>query len=103
MSVIWTKRSLDRVIEIAEYIAEDKPTAAADWADEILSYPDTIAGLPYAGCKIPERNDDNLRQILFGAYRIIYQVEGEDVIILTVRRSSQLLDEADLGSTLSRA
>jgi plasmid stabilization system protein ParE len=36
MQVIWTDPALERVDEIAVYIARDDPDAAARWAEELF-------------------------------------------------------------------
>ena len=33
MKIIWSPPALDRAAEIAEYIAQDKPSAAEKWID----------------------------------------------------------------------
>ena len=36
MKIVWSPLAVDRVFEIAEYIALDKPSAAADWVDTVF-------------------------------------------------------------------
>ncbi|MFM7327760.1 MAG: type II toxin-antitoxin system RelE/ParE family toxin [Bacteroidota bacterium] len=45
-----------------------------------------------SGRIVPERNDQSMRELVMGNYRIIYQVDTEsDVRILTVHHGRRLL------------
>jgi plasmid stabilization system protein ParE len=44
---------------------------------------------------VPELGRQEVREIVHGAFRIIYRIEPERVLILTVRRAAQLLDPAE--------
>ena len=44
----------------------------------------------------PEVGSSRIRELIFGAYRVIYSIKDQ-VDILTVRRSSQLLRMSELG------
>lgn len=45
---------------------------------------------------VPEVGSPRIRELIYGAYRVIYSVKDQ-VDILTVRRSSQLLRMSELG------
>lgn len=48
--------------------------------------------MPGIGRKVPEKNDDNIRELLDGNYRIIYEIKGEERIeILNLHHSSRPL------------
>jgi len=48
------------------------------------------------GRTVPEINDKNIREIIKGSYRIIYQIKkSRHAEILTVFHSSRLLNEKD--------
>lgn len=97
MKIVWSPLALERVEDIAQYIAEDKPAAAAKWVDELFSTVERLADFPESGRIVPEVGAQRIREVIFGAYRVIYSVK-EQVDILTVRRSNQLLRESELGS-----
>ena len=44
----------------------------------------TLEQFPRAGRKVPEFDDDNLRELIAYSYRIIYRVEEADVIVAAV-------------------
>jgi plasmid stabilization system protein ParE len=55
-----------------------------------------LAELPQSGRVVPEVGVRRIRELIFGAYRVIYRVRDR-VEILTVRRGSQLLRPGEIG------
>lgn len=96
MNIKWSPLSIERVTEIARFIAEDNPAAAEKWVDSIFDSVEKLARFPQSGRVVPEFNKEEIREIIFGNYRIIYQVNVSLVEILTVRHGRQLLSETDI-------
>ncbi len=94
MKVIWSPLALEKVGDIADYIALDKESAAKKWINDIFDKAENIGDFPEIGRLVPELNNPNYREIIFGNYRIIYTVKTE-VKILTVRNCRQLLGSGD--------
>lgn len=86
---------MDRVSEIARYIARDNPDAAERWVNELFDAVERLVDFPESGRVVPEVGVRRIREVIFGAYRVIYSVK-EKVEILTVRRGSQLLDVSEV-------
>ena len=95
MKVEWSPLALDRVSEIARYIAKDNPDAAERWVNELFDAVERLVDFPESGRVVPEVGVWRIREVIFGAYRVIYSVK-EKVEILTVRRGSQLLDVSEI-------
>ena len=96
MKIVWYSLALERVESIAKHIAEDKPSAALNWVSGLFSCVDRLAEFPESGRVVPEVRLQRIREVVFGSYRVIYSVTNQ-VDILTVRRSSQLLKTSELG------
>ncbi|UTF58761.1 type II toxin-antitoxin system RelE/ParE family toxin [Gilvimarinus sp. DA14] len=96
MKVVWSPLALERVEDIARYIAEDKPDAAVEWVEGLFNTVERLSDFPQSGRVVPEVGGRRIREVMFGAYRIIYSV-SDQIDILTVRRSSQLLRMSELG------
>jgi plasmid stabilization system protein ParE len=45
---------------------------------------------------VPEIRRPEIREIIHGAFRIIYRIEDDQVLILTVRRGRRLLDPSEI-------
>lgn len=95
MKIVWSPLALERVEDIARYIAEDNPDAAVRWADDLFATVERLADFPESGRMVPEVGSLRIRELKFGTYRVIYSVKDQ-VDVLTVRRSSQLLRMSDI-------
>jgi toxin ParE1/3/4 len=82
--VVWSPRALADVEAIASYIASDSPFYAGSVVRRIVALTRMLEKFPFAGRKIPEVDDDNLREVIAYSYRIIYRVEAAEVIIAAV-------------------
>jgi len=87
----WSPLAIDRVSEIARYIARDNPDAARKWVVSIFQICERLEHSPQSGRIVPEIRQDDFREIIHGNYRIIYRVKRENIFILTVRHGKQIL------------
>ena len=91
MIITWSPLAIDRASEIADYIALDKPLAAEKWINTIFSKVEDLGLSPEIGRVVPEINNRQFRELIYGNYRIIYRVERDQVSILTIRHGKQIL------------
>ncbi len=91
MRIIWFPLAVDRASEIADYIAQDKPSAAEKWIDTVFSKVEQIKSSPEIDRIVPEINDTQFRKLIYGNYRIIYRIETKQISILTIRHGRQIL------------
>ena len=91
MRIIWSPLAVDRASEIADYIAQDKPSAAEKWIDTVFSKVEQLKSSPEIGRIVPEINDSQFRELIYGNYRIIYRIETKQISILTIRHGKQIL------------
>lgn len=96
MRIIWSSLSVDRLSEIAEYIAQDNPRAAERWIDEIFAKVEQLKSFPEIGRIVPEINHQKIRELIYIHYRIIYRIEPERISILTIRHGKQILPTHDI-------
>ena len=90
MKIIWSPLAIDRVAEIAEYIAQDSPNSAKKWVKSTFQVVERLEKFPKSGRIVPEIMQDDFREIIYGNYRIIYRLQTEIVSILTVRHGRQI-------------
>lgn len=57
MRVVWSPLALERVEDIAQYIAEDKPSAAVEWVEGIFDTVERLADFPESERVVPEVGD----------------------------------------------
>ena len=91
MRIIWSPLAVGRASEIADYIAQDKPSAAEKWIDTVFSKVEQLKSSPEIGRIVPEINDSQFRELIYGNYRIIYRIETKQISILTIRHGRQIL------------
>ena len=95
MKIIWSPLAIDRTTEIAEYIAQDNPSAAALWVETLFEKVQLLKSSPQSGRVVPETDREDIRELIYGNYRIIYKVEKTRISVLTVRHGKQILPEED--------
>jgi len=61
MKIIWSPLAVDRASEIADYIAQDKPSAAEKWIDTVFSKVEQLKSSPEIGRIVPETNNSKFR------------------------------------------
>ncbi len=91
MKIIWSPLSIDKTSEIADYISLDNPSAAKMWVETIFNKIDILESSPKAGGIAPEIESEEIRELIYGNYRIIYRIKKSSVSILTVRHGKQIL------------
>jgi plasmid stabilization system protein ParE len=91
MKILWSPLAIDRASEIAEYIAQDKPAAAEKWIDTVFSKVEQLKSTPEIGRFVPEIQNNQFRELIYGNYRIIYRIEKKQISILTIRHGKQIL------------
>ncbi len=98
MKILWSPLAVERASEISEYISQDNPTAAAKWVETIFKKVEQLKLSPQSGRVVPEVNDTEIRELIYGNYRIIYRVESNRISILTIRHGKQLLPTNEIGA-----
>jgi plasmid stabilization system protein ParE len=91
MKIVWSRLAIDRASEIADYIAQDKPSAAEKWVNTVFSKVEQLQSSPELGRIVPEIRNDRFRELLYGNYRIVYRIEKKQISILTIRHGKQIL------------
>jgi toxin ParE1/3/4 len=89
--VVWSQRALRDVEGIANYIAHDSPAYAAVVVRTIINQAKMLSRFPRSGRKVPEFDDDEIRELLAYSYRVIYRVQETAVIIAAVIHGRRIL------------
>lgn len=91
MRIVWSPHAVERASEIVDYIAQDKPLAADKWIHTVFSKVDRLRSDPEIGRIVPEINEHQFRELIYGNYRIIYHIGKKQISILTIRHGKQIL------------
>jgi len=86
MRVKFNRGALADIDEIAAYIAERNPKAAA----ELLARIEAVAKLLERTPEIGTRTDrPNLRKLVIGSYLMVYEITAREVVIHYVRHGAR--------------
>lgn len=98
MKLHWSPRALGQVEAAFDFIADDRPQAAAEWLNALFERVRLLREFSTQGRYLPEAKRDDLRELIYGSYRIVYRVDPEDVIILLVHhaRMPMVVDDAEV-------
>lgn len=80
----WSLRSADDLRDIEEFIARDSPLHAVRTVDRIVEAVVSLAEFPRMGRVVPEFRRDDLRELIYGSYRIVYLLRDDEVFVVRV-------------------
>lgn len=88
----WSNLALDDLRSIYDYVAKDSPIYADRLMNKIFERVEALEQHPKLGRKVPELDNEVIRKLIEGNYRIIYRLEQDDKIgIARIHHSSKLL------------
>ncbi len=96
MKIVWSPLAVERALEIVDCIAQDKPLAAEKWVHTVFSKVEQLRSNPETGRIVPEINESQFRELIYGNYRIIYHIGTKQVSILTIRHGKQILPTEEI-------
>jgi toxin ParE1/3/4 len=99
MNILWSPLALDRMEEIAAYIAEDNPEVAERWIENVFARVKTLSRFPESGREVPEIRRREIRELVLGNYRVIYRIRDEEFAILTIRHVKQILPVEEVNES----
>jgi addiction module RelE/StbE family toxin len=87
VKIVWTRKAVNDLKHIFNFISIDSKIYAKQWVDKLVSRVDQLSDFPESGRIIPEKNDPLFREIVEGNYRIFYKLQKGNVVILRVHSS----------------
>lgn len=90
VKLIWSDHAINDLGDIGDYIAESSEKYSKLTIRKLFERTEILKAFPHAGRVVPEKNDENVRELIEGNYRIIYEIASTDQInILTVYHSAR--------------
>lgn len=87
--VRWTPQASDDLEAICRFLARDSERLAGLTAARILRAIQLLEATPYAGRAVPERERDDLRELVVTPYRVVYRIRAETCVIVCVLHGKQ--------------
>ena len=90
MWVRWSEPALEDMEGIRDYIAKDSTFYAQQFIERIFDAAKNLEKFPELGRTVPEAEEtENVRELIFQGYRIIYLHQPEHIYIVAVMHGSR--------------
>ena len=93
--VRWSPRAVSHLEGICSYIAADSEYYASYFARKILTIVQSLVQFPKSGRIVPEYRDENIRERIYGDYRIVYRLKDNCVEIAAIHHGARPLSKVD--------
>ncbi|MBF0275751.1 MAG: type II toxin-antitoxin system RelE/ParE family toxin [Nitrospinae bacterium] len=97
-TIRWSPLAIECLEEIVLYAFKKEPLKAIEWIDSLFDKVSLLKRNFRARPMVPELELTNVRQIVHGDYRVIYQFDDTLISILSVRRCFKQFGENDVHS-----
>jgi len=87
--VVWARRARSDLRLAISHIQADSPTAARSFASGITQASRSLSTLSERGRVVPELAHDEVRELLLGRYRLVYEVFPDKVAVVRVIHASR--------------
>jgi plasmid stabilization system protein ParE len=89
MQIIRSNDYINRLLFILNYIAQDNKIASLNFKKEIDIHIENLILFPQIGKKSTYFNDENIRELMYKTYTIIYKITHKNIIILDIFNQNQ--------------
>ncbi|HMJ64114.1 MAG TPA: type II toxin-antitoxin system RelE/ParE family toxin [Candidatus Binatia bacterium] len=79
--IILTPQAIEDLREIVAYIAQDNPTRAEAFGYELCEKVLMLSNHPFLGRVVPEFRRNDVRELVYKPYRIVYGVDESKSVI----------------------
>src|SRR5437762_7995973 len=83
-AVVWSAAAVEDLESIAEHISRDSAAYDAAVIRNIIESTRRLTKFPESGRIVPELNDRSTREVIAHGYRVIYRLQEEHVLVITV-------------------
>jgi len=92
VKVNWTQNAIQDLNDIGDYISKDSIRYSELTVEKLFNSVDILEQHPFAGKMVLEFEDETIRELIRGNYRIVYHIIDDDNIeILTVNNCARLI------------
>ena len=90
--VRWSLTAGNDLQDIEDFIARDSILHAIAFVDRIVASAETLLKNPRIGRVVPEFNREDLREVVFRNYRIVYLLQDDKITVLRIVHGSRDLE-----------
>ena len=88
----WSEEALEDIESIATYIEKDSPTYAKSVVSKFFEKAELLHEFSELGRKVPELNDEAIREIFIYSYRLIYKIDNQTILFIAIVHGKRLLE-----------
>jgi toxin ParE1/3/4 len=88
VELLWTRKALENLDQIAAYIAQDNPTRASAFVGEIMEKIELLVSFPALGR--PGRVPGTRELVVHENYVVPYRMKGDTVQIIRIQHVARL-------------
>lgn len=77
----WTEKASKNLQSIHEYISWDSKIYAGRFVKALIKAAGKLEMMPYCGRIVPEFDKNDLREVIYQNYRIVYRMLDEDNVV----------------------
>jgi len=89
LTIVWSPTARRRVQAAVDYIARERPRASGEWLEALVRRVELLRELPEQGRVVPEWQEPSVREVFHDPYRVLYEVRGDRIEILTLSHFRQ--------------
>ena len=97
MKVRWNPSAEYDLYDIHSFIAKDSRINADRFTELLIERAESSGDEPRKHRKTPELDRDDVREVIEGNYRIIFQIHPREIEVIAVLHAGRLLRELPLG------
>lgn len=91
MFVRWTDEALENLWGIETFIGRNNPEKAESFVNALIEKGELISINPHIGRIVPEFSSPEIRELIIKNYRMVYKLEKEEVVIITLFEGHKLI------------
>ncbi|HZH88529.1 MAG TPA: type II toxin-antitoxin system RelE/ParE family toxin [Chitinophagaceae bacterium] len=78
-------------------MAQDSEYYAVELTERIIGAVEKLSIFPRLGREVPEIKKENIREILYSSYRILYRIDSEFLYIIAIIHAARDLNNVELN------
>jgi len=95
MRIKWSHRARQDLRDLRDYVAKDSTYYARQFTDRLIFSTEKLIAHSRLGRKVPETDQDDIRELIFHDYRIIYLIKSDHLYIVTIIHGSRDLTQLE--------
>jgi addiction module RelE/StbE family toxin len=89
--ITWSALAIEDLKNIYDYILIDSKIYADRIVEKIINRVDQLSLFPKSGRIVPEFENESIRELIEGNYRIIYKLTAHQIFIIRIHHSARLM------------